>query len=93
MRKNLTIGAKCAVVTTYSFAPDEACIVLVPDEDAAVAYLRATYEEERNGDLVNGHVFESEIAEDGHYAKIINYRRSGDIDTTEWCISSNVSAI
>lgn len=70
------------VKSTYSFA--DGTVFTFPTYEEAAAFLRRTYEVETASDREMGNEFESEFAPDGTYAKIINYRRSGEVDTSEW---------
>lgn len=72
-----------ALICTYSWDFDTA-VYLYESEDEAVASLKATYDAEVKIDTDEENDFESEYDESGWYAKITNYRRSGDVDVTEY---------
>lgn len=74
-----------AVISTYSF-DDEVCVYLCTSEEEAKNLLKSIYENEVKIDTESGHAFEHELRDDGWYAKIVNYRRCGDVDTSEWRI-------
>lgn len=80
----------CAVVTTYSWDTSATRVVLFPNAKAAASFLVNCYEEEVSIDEENGRLFECAIDADGTYAKIVNFRASGDIDTTEWYITEDI---
>lgn len=72
-----------ALVCTYSWDLDTA-VYFYETEEAAMAALKATFDAEVKIDAEEGNVFEVEYDESGWYAKITNYRRSGDVDITEY---------
>ena len=72
-----------ALICTYSWDL-ETEVYLYKTEEEAVAELKAIYDEEIKIDTDQGNNFESEYDESGWYAKITNYRRSGDVDVTEY---------
>lgn len=74
-----------AVISKYSF-DDDVCVFLCTSEEDAKATLKSIWEQEVKLDTEAGHDFESEIREDGWYAKITNHRASGDTDVSEWRI-------
>lgn len=80
---------RAAVVSCYSFDYN-ACVVLCRSEKEAIRYLRQVYKEETEIDESSGHEFESEISEDGCYCKIINYRKTGETDISEWRVVPNI---
>lgn len=84
---NLTPVAKMryAVIGRYSF--DTNCSVkLFPTEPEAIKYLKETVEGEDKQDTENGNDHEVKFESDC-YAKIINHRRSGDTDISEWSVT------
>ena len=74
-----------AVISMYSF-DDDVCVHLCTSEEEAKNVLRDIYEHEVQIDTDAGHDFNSEIREDGWYAKITNHRKCGDTDVSEWRI-------
>lgn len=72
-----------AVVCSYSWDENTA-VYLFDTEDEAVAFLRQTFKDETDSDTDNGYHFDCEISQTGWYAKITNYRSTGDIDVTEY---------
>ena len=76
---------KFAVVITYSF-DSEVPVFLFEDEDSAKLFLAENFLQECKIDMEeNGYDTDSEIGEDGWYAKIINHFSDRD-DVTEYRI-------
>lgn len=81
-----------AVVSTYSF-DNEVVIKLCKSEEAAIAYLKQTFDEEVRIDTEEcGYKTEATIDDDGYHAVIINHFDDHD-NTTRLDITSDISEL
>ena len=78
--------AEHAVVRTYSWdtSPDLVATTLFEQEGDAIADLAEWYNSEKASDQASGYAFDASIEANARWAKITNYRASGDIDHTLW---------
>ena len=78
--------AEHAVIRTYSWdtSPDLVATTLFEQEGDAIADLAERYNSEKASDQASGYAFDASIEGNARWAKITNYRASGDIDNTLW---------
>lgn len=78
---------KYAVVSSFNFS-EEVCVFPCLTEADAIILLRKFYDEETASDKECGFNSESEISEDGYYAKLTVHSRTGDDDITEFRVAT-----